>query len=42
MLRQYAQGLYGFATATSLTIAVLVISISIPLIIYLRRREVTL
>jgi raffinose/stachyose/melibiose transport system permease protein len=40
MLRQYASGLYGFATSTSLTIAVLVVLISVPLIVYLRRREV--
>jgi len=42
MLSQYASGLYGFATATSLTIAILVVIISVPLIIYLRRREVAL
>lgn len=42
MLRQYAQGLYGFATSTSLTIALLVVAIAIPLIVYLRRREVSL
>jgi multiple sugar transport system permease protein/raffinose/stachyose/melibiose transport system permease protein len=42
MLSQYASGLYGFATATSLTIAILVVIISVPLIVYLRRREVAL
>ena len=40
MLRQYGNGLYGFATSTTLTVTLLVLIVAIPLITFLRRREV--
>ena len=40
LYRQYAGGFFGMASAVSLTITILVVVLGVPLIAYLRRREV--
>ncbi len=40
--QEYGGGLFGLATALSLTVTILVVAIAIPLLTVLRRREVTL
>jgi len=38
----FADGLFGLATAVNLVVFVMVVLASVPLIVYLRRREVLL
>jgi ABC-type sugar transport system permease subunit len=42
LYQQFSQGLFGMATAVNLVIFVMVLLASVPLIVYLRRREVQL
>ena len=42
LYQYFGQGLFGIATAVNLVVFVMVILAAIPLIVYLRRREVTL
>jgi ABC-type sugar transport system permease subunit len=42
LYQQFSQGLFGMATAVNLVVFVMVLIASVPLIVYLRRREVQL
>lgn len=42
LYQQFSQGLFGMATAVNLVVFVMVVLASVPLIVYLRRREVQL
>ncbi|MDQ6878054.1 MAG: sugar ABC transporter permease, partial [Candidatus Dormibacteraeota bacterium] len=42
LYQQFANGLFGLATAINLVVFVLIVIASVPLIVYLRRREVQL
>jgi raffinose/stachyose/melibiose transport system permease protein len=40
--KQFGQGFFGYSTAMSLTLTIVIVMIAIPTIMWLRRREVTL
>lgn len=42
MYQQFGNGLFGFATAATFTVTVMVIAVAIPLVSYLRSREIEL